>query len=192
MSYNNFTKFPVALAKSSSAVNQINLAVNKITEFPEGSFTGPNSFMFESIDMTANQVTELPTEMIGKNLPYLYGVDFSYNQLSSFPWNLLNCPTLTVLILRCQRDTNGNRCFSQWPTNVGNHAALRGLYLGSNNLGLVNENLSFMIFHLDISDNPNITFYASSICYYSRNGMYNLYYDRSQDIRDCAALDLDK
>ncbi len=191
LSNNKFTKFPKALAASKSAVSTINLAANLITEIPEGSFTGENSALFLSIDLTANMLTELPAEVNGKNLPFLYGVDLSHNRFAAFPWGLLNCQGLTVLILRTQRDENGNRCLREWPKNIANHAALRGLYLGSNNLGLINENLSFMIFHLDISDNPNITFYAGSICAYIRAGAYNLYYDRTQDIRDCSALSLD-
>ena len=189
---NKLTTFPVALATSKSAIGQINLAANQIAEIPEGAFTGENSFMFESIDLTANLLTEIPAELNGKNLPFLYGVDLSHNRLASFPWNFLNCQGLTVLIVRSQRDANGNRCLTEWPNNIGNHSALRGLYVGSNNIGLVNENLSFLIFHLDISDNPNITFYAGSICSYIRNGAFNLYYDRTQDIRDCSALNLDR
>ena len=189
---NKLTTFPVALAKSRSAIGQINLAANLISEIPEGAFTGENSFMFESIDLTANLLTEIPAELNGKNLPFLYGVDLSHNRLASFPWNFFNCPGPTVLSGRSQRDANGNRCLTEWPSNIGNHSALRGLYLGSNNIGLVNENLSFLIFHLDISDNPNITFYASSICSYIRNGAFNLYYDRTQDIRDCSVLNLDR
>ena len=189
---NKLTTFPVALATSKSAIGQINLAANQIAEIPEGAFTGENSFMFESIDLTANLLTEIPAELNGKNLPFLYGVDLSHNRLASFPWNFLNCQGLTVLIVRSQRDANVNRCLTEWPNNIGNHSALRGLYVGSNNIGLVNENLSFLIFHLDISDNPNITFYAGSICSYIRNGAFNLYYDRTQDIRDCSALNLDR
>ena len=51
---NKLTTFPVALAKSRSAIGQINLAANLISEIPEGAFTGENSFMFASIDLTAN------------------------------------------------------------------------------------------------------------------------------------------
>ncbi len=192
LSGNKFTKYPSLLWTSGSSIGQINLAVNQISEFPDDSFTGPNVFTIESIDLTSNLITKLPHDLNGKNAPFLYGMDLSCNQLSAFPWDMMSISGLTVLILRTQRDANGNRCYSEFPKNVGNHIGLRGLYLGSNDLGVVNEQLSNMIFHMDISDNPNITFYAGSICYYIRNNMYNLYYDRSQDIRDCSALVLDK
>ena len=189
---NKLTTFPVALATSKSAIGQINLAANQIAEIPEGAFTGENSFMFESIDLTANLLTEIPAELNGKNLPFLYGVDLSHNRLASFPWNFLNCQGLTVLIVRSQRDANGNRCLTEWPSNIGNQPALRGFDLGSNISVLVNDTFIFLFFYLVFLYNPNITFYAGSICSYIRNGAFNLYYDRTQDIRDCSALNLDR
>ena len=45
-----------------------------------------------------------------------------------------------------------------------------------------------MIYYLDISDNPNIVFDATDICYNWMAGSYFLLYDKTQDIRNCEAM----
>jgi hypothetical protein len=59
------------------------------------------------------------------------------------------------------------------------------LYLGSNDLGRIDDTISTLIYYLDISDNPNIIFDASDICYAWRVGAYILIYDKTQQIRNC-------
>ena len=49
----------------------------------------------------------------------------------------------------------------------------------------IEDTISYLIYHLDISDNPNITFDASAICYYWQQGVYNLIYDKTQNILNC-------
>ena len=58
-------------------------------------------------------------------------------------------------------------------------------YIGSNDLRKIEDTISYLIYHLDISDNPNITFDASAICYYWQQGVYNLIYDKTQNILNC-------
>ena len=84
-----------------------------------------------------------------------------------------------------RRDDNGERCLTEWPTGVYNHVGLRGLYLGSNDIRVVNDRISSLCYYLDISDNPNIVFDASDICYYWQVGMYYLIYDKTQEIIGC-------
>ena len=43
---------------------------------------------------------------------------------------------------------------------------------------------------LDIQDNPNISIDLTSVCPYIENGLYKLFYDKTQDIRGCDALDI--
>ena len=50
---------------------------------------------------------------------------------------------------------------------------------------MAHDTISHLIYHLDISDNPNITFDASAICYYWQQGAYNLIYDKTQNILNC-------
>ena len=93
--------------------------------------------------------------------------------------------------MRAQRDAQGNRCLSEWPTGIYKHKGLRGLYLGSNDLGKVDDTISTLIYFLDISDNPNIVFDASDICAAYANRVYYLIYDKSQEIRNCEYIELD-
>ena len=71
------------------------------------------------------------------------------------------------------------------PLGLYQHTGLRGFYIGSNDLRKIEDTISYLIYHLDISDNPNITFDASAICYYWQQGVYNLIYDKTQNILNC-------
>lgn len=181
----NLGKYPVALAKSNSLVSYIILRACGLTEIPDGSFTYRNSVDLVSLDLSYNYLTKLPREMHAGNMPYLYGVDVSFNRFSKFPTQPLDCSDLTVYAVRSQRDADGNRCLKEWPTGLFNHKGLRGFYIGSNNLGAINDTISTLIYYLEISDNPNIIFDAKDICYAWMNGAYILIYDKTQNIINC-------
>ena len=179
------TKYPVELAKSNSTVAYVNLRGCNIDEIPEGSFEYENSIYLTSLDLSYNDLDDLPWEMHAGNLPYLYGVELSFNKFSKFPWEPLDSQYLTVFAIRSQRNDAGERCLSEWPTGLYNHRGLRGFYIGSNNLGKIEDTISTLIYYLDISDNPEIIFDASDICYAYQAGAYILIYDKTQDIRNC-------
>ena len=182
------TKYPKCLAESNSTVAYVSLRGCSVNEIPEGSFTYENSAGLMSLDLSYNDLNDLPREMHAGNLPYLYGVDVSFNRFASFPWEPLDSFYLTVLAVRGQRNERGERCLSEWPTGIYNHTGLRALYMGSNNLGKINDTISYLIYVLDISDNPNIIFDASDICSAISAGMYTLIYDQTQEIRNCDIL----
>ena len=185
---NPITKYPKALAASNSLVESINLRGCQIDEIPEGSFTkGENTSATISFDLSYNKLSKFPEEFRAHNLAYLYGLDISYNQFDAFPWEPLNCSSLTVFALRGQRK-NGARCLREWPTGIGEHYGLRGFFIGSNDLRVVNDDISYLIYQLDISDNPSITFDASDICAYWQAGLYTLIYDKTQNITGCDAM----
>ena len=181
----NLGKYPIALAKTNSLVSYIILRACGLTEVPSGSFTYRNSVDLVSLDLSYNKLTKLPKEMHAGNMPYLYGVDLSFNRFKEVPFEPLDASGLTVLAVRSQRNADGERCLDKWPTGIGDHRGLRGLYLGSNNIGRVEDNISYLIYYLDISDNPNIVFDATDICYWWMNGAYVLIYDKTQNIRNC-------
>ena len=182
------TKYPVEFAKSNSKVMFMNLRGCNLDEIPEGSFTYENSIYLTSLDLSYNDLSDLPWEMHAGNLPYLYGVELSFNKFKSFPWEPLDSQYLTVFALRAQRDDEGKRCLSEWPTGIYQHRGLRGLYLGSNNFGKIQDTISTICYYLDISDNPNIVFDASDICYAIQQGAYILIYDKTQNILNCDIL----
>jgi Leucine-rich repeat (LRR) protein len=180
-----FTKYPIEIAKSNSKIMNINFRGCNIDEVPSGAFEYENSIYLQSLDLSYNDLDDLPWDMHAGNMPYLYGVELSYNKFSSFPWEPLDSQYLTVFAIRGQRNDNGERCLSEWPTGLYNHRGLRGFYIGSNNLGKIEDTISTLIYYLDISDNPEIVFDASDICYAHQVGAYYLIYDKTQDIRNC-------
>ena len=182
------TKYPIEFAKSNSKVMFMNLRGCNLEEIPEGCFEYENSIYLTSLDLSYNDLTDLPWDMHAGNLPYLYGVELSFNKFKSFPWEPLDSQYLTVFALRSQRDDEGKRCLSEWPTGIYQHRGLRGLYLGSNNFGKIQDTISTICYYLDISDNPNIVFDASDICYAIQQGAYILIYDKTQNILNCDIL----
>lgn len=181
----NMKRYPAALWKAGSLVSYIILRACGLEEFPKGSFEGKEIINLVSLDLSYNNLTDLPWEMNAGNVPYLYGVDLSFNSFSKFPYEPLDASGLTVLSVRSQRDSEGRRCLREWPTGIYQHVGLRGLYLGSNDLREVNDTISTLCYYLDISDNPNIIFDASDICYAWQAGAYLLYYDKTQNIKNC-------
>ena len=182
------TKYPKVLATTNSTVAYIILRGCNIDEIPQGSFEYKNSIYLSSLDLSYNNLKDLPREMHAVNLPYLYGVELSFNNFEHFPFEPLDSSYLTVFAIRSQRNAAGERCLREWPQGVFNHKGLRGLYLGSNDLRKIEDTISTLIYYLDISDNPNIIFDASDICYAWQVGAYILIYDKSQTILNCDAM----
>ena len=182
------TKYPLALAKTNSTVAYIILRGCSINEIPKGSFEYENSIYMTSIDLSYNKLKDLPREVHAVNLPYLYGVELSFNCFEHFPFEPLDSFYLTVFGIRSQRNEKGERCLKEWPQGIFNHTGLRALYIGSNDLRKIDDTISTLIYYLDISDNPNIIFDASDICYAWQSGVYFLIYDKSQTILNCDAM----
>ncbi len=185
---NPITKFPKILAETNSQVAYIILRGCQVDEIPEGSFDGKYSNYMVSFDLSYNKLKDLPKDFAADKLPYLYGLDISYNSFASFPWEPLNCATLTIMAIRCQRNDEGERCLREWPEGLYQHIGLRAFYIGSNDIRKVNDTISYLIYYLDIADNPNITFDASDICYYWQAGAFSLMYDKTQNIIGCEEM----
>ena len=183
-----FTEYPIELARSNSKILNINFRGCNISRIPDGAFNYSNAMYLSSFDLSYNDLSSFPRDMNATNMPYLYGIELSYNRFSSFPWEPLDSQYLTVYAIRGQRDENGERCLSEWPVGIYQHRGLRGFYIGSNNLGKIEDTISTLIYYLDISDNPEIIFDASDICYAYAQGAYILIYDKTQDIRNCDYL----
>lgn len=185
LAQNPMTKYPKAFAESNSSIAYIVLRGCQIEEIPEGALTYERSAVMTSMDLSYNNLKDLPWEFHAGNMPYFYGLDISFNNFSEFPYEPLDCPGLTVFAVRSQRDASGARSLKEWPTGIYRHTGLRGLYLGSNDLRVVEDTISTLIYFLDISDNPNIVFDASDICYAWQAGAYILLYDKTQQILNC-------
>lgn len=190
---NALKTFPKDLFTAGSPLTVLNLSGNQIEEITNDDIKGEKTYMMTSLDLSNNRLKKLPDDMNGTYMPHLYGIDISGNQFSAFPWGLANISYLNTLIMRNQRDDDGNRVYKEWPTSIGNHKGLRALLLGGNDIGKVpeTERLSYLINTLDVSDNPSIVLNVSSVCPYIKAGMYLLIYDTTQDIRGCDYLTLE-
>ena len=185
VSMNPLKKYPKAFADSNSLFEYIVASACQIEEIPEGCFSHKNAINHMSFDLSYNRLKKLPKDFHAGNMPYLYGMDLSFNRFEAFPYYPLDAAGLTVLAVRSQRNEKGERCLREWPQGIYQHVGLRGLYLGSNDLRTVDDTISTLCYYLDISDNPNIVFDASDICYAWQVGAYILFYDKTQKILNC-------
>ncbi|MBE6195051.1 MAG: DUF4458 domain-containing protein [Rikenellaceae bacterium] len=188
LSLNPLKRYPKAFADSNSLFEYIVVSACQIEEIEEGCFSHDNAVNHFSFDFSYNRLKKLPKDFHAGNMPYLYGVDLSFNRFENFPYNPLDAEGLTVLAVRSQRNEKGERCLREWPQGIYQHKGLRGLYLGSNDLRVIDDTISTLCYYLDISDNPNIVFDASDICYAWQSGAYILMYDKTQKILNCDAM----
>ena len=180
--------YPVMFRDTDSKIAYLNMRGCGMTEIPDSAFVYDNSVYLTSFDLSYNRLSDIPSDFHAGNIPYLYGLDLSYNSFSIFPYEQFDMRGLTVFAIRGQKDAKGNRCLTTWPEGVYQHTGLRGLYLGSNDIGVVNDVISTLCYYLDISDNPNIVFDASDICYAWQAGAYILLYDKTQTILNCPQM----
>ena len=188
LSNNPITTYPVEFAESGSKINFVNLRGCRLNNIPKEAFEGKNSHYLVSLDLSYNDLDDLPSSFTAVNMPYFYGLELSYNKFSKFPYEPLDCSGLTVFGIRAQRNDAGERCLSEWPEGIYQHTGLRGFYIGSNNLGKIDDTISPLCYYLEVSDNPNIILDASTVCYEYSIGAYYLIYDKTQDIRGCAIM----
>ena len=192
ITHNNLETFPGILFEKGSPMNQLILAGNGMKEIPEGSLKGEKTYLLEALDLSNNYLSELPDDFYARTLPYLYGLDLSYNRFSSFPTKPLSISTLNRFFIRYQRDENGNRTLKEWPTGLYTCPSMAIFLIGGNDLRKIEDTISPYIMYFEIADNPNISIDLSSVCDYIYAGYYTLIYDKTQDIRGCDALDLEK
>lgn len=189
---NRLEVFPGVLFKSASPITQLILAGNGMKEIPEGSLQGDNAFLLQALDLSYNYLSELPDDFYARTLPYLAGMDLSYNRFSSFPTKPLSISTMSRFFIRYQRDENGNRSLKEWPTGLYTCPSMAVFCIGGNDLRKIDDYISPYIMYFEIADNPNISIDLSTVCDYIYAGYYTLLYDKTQDIRGCDALELEK
>lgn len=187
ISYNKLKELPVQLfGTSSSSISYLKIEGNGMEKISKEAIEGKYTYRTTTISMAYNKLKSLPDEFDSLTFPYLSGIDMSYNRFDYFPYTAVNNQYLSVFIFRHQRDADGDRCMRTWPAGIGQAlAGLRALYLGSNDIRVVTDELSYMIYNLDIQDNPNISIDVSAVCSYIKSGWFNLMYSPGQDIRGC-------
>lgn len=187
ISYNKLKELPVQLfGTSGSSISYLKIDGNGMEKISKEAIEGKYTYRTTTISMAYNKLKSLPDEFDSLTFPYLSGIDMSYNRFDYFPYTAVNNQYLSVFIFRHQRDADGDRCMRTWPAGIGQAlAGLRALYLGSNDIRVVTDELSYMIYNLDIQDNPNISIDVSAVCSYIKSGWFNLMYSPGQDIRGC-------
>lgn len=188
LSNNRLKTFPKELFKTNSPIYYLILAGNEIEKINHGDLEGKNAYMLEALDLTYNKLSELSDDFYAVRLPYLTGLDISYNRFSEFPYQPLSISSLQRYFIRYQRDENGNRCLKEWPTGLYKHASLVFFCMGGNDLRKIDDTISPYIQLFEIKDNPNISIDLSGVCNYIQAGYYTLIYDKTQDIRGCSVL----
>lgn len=191
LSNNRLATFPSVLFKKNSPITYLVLAGNGMKEIPDGSMKGENAYMLEALDLSYNKLTRLSDDFYAVRLPYLTGIDLSYNCFNRFPTAPLSISSLQRYIIRHQRDEEGNRTLREWPTGLYRCPSLAFFLIGSNDLRKIEDTLSPYIYYFEIADNPNISIDMTSLCPYIEAGAYMLIYDKTQDIRGCEALGIE-
>ena len=104
----------------------------------------------------------------------------------------MNCSELKAFAIRYQRNEKGERTLRDWPVGIMQCPSLIQLQIGSNDIRKVDETITPYVWILDIKDNPNISIDLSGACSAIQNGMYLLFYDKTQDIRGCDILGIER
>lgn len=191
LSYNKIEKFPSELFTAGSPITSIDLSGNQMRTIPKGSIKGKNAYLLQVIDLRFNKLTSLSDDFRSTTLPYITNMDVSYNCFSEVPTQPLNSANLRAFAINHQRDANDNRCLRTWPTGITSCPSLIQFQIGSNDIRKVEEKLTYHLYIVNIKDNPNISIDVTSVCPYIKAGAYMLFYDKTQDIRGCDALNLE-
>ena len=198
LSNNKLVKFPKELFEAESPIATLNLSGNGITKIEEGDIVNnraggrnKNANLLTSIDLRFNKLSSLPDDFRATGIPYLKGFDISYNCFSKVPEQPLNCSELEAIGVRHQRDAKGRRILRDWPVGITECPSLLQLQIGSNDIRKVDEEMTPLLWIVEVKDNPNITMDVTSVCSYINAGMWLLIYDKTQDIRGCDALGIE-
>ena len=190
LSNNRLETFPGILFKKESPLTYLVLAGNGMKHIPNGSIENKYAYRLQALDLSYNKLTKLSDDFYALTMPYLTGIDLSYNSFSEFPTAPLSISSLQQFHIRHQRDEQGNRCLREWPTGLYTCPSMFYFTIGSNDLRKIEDTISPYIRIFEIKDNPNITIDLSEVCDYIAAGYYMLIYDKTQDIRGCDILDL--
>jgi len=192
LSNNRIRVFPKQLFSTGSPIVTLNLMGNELEEIEEGDLQGENTYQINSIDLRFNKLSSLPEDFRATTLPYLTGFDISYNRCAKVPTNVLNCAELRAFGIRHQRDEKGNRILRDWPTGITKCPSLLQLQIGANDIRKVDETMTSKLYIVEVKDNPNISLDVTPVCSLIRAGMWLLIYDKTQDIRGCDALGIER
>ncbi len=179
-------EFPREFADTKSEINYLVVANNNIDTIHNAALK--NFHSLQALDCAGNYLKSIPSGFNTENLPYLSGVEFSFNQFREFPDNVLQPARISQLLMgsqgyfRDEAQTKWIRTMTEWPAYLHEHTGLVIVDFSGNDFRTVStfpSNLN----SLDVSNNPNLKMTVpASIVYRIQNGLFGLTFDEDQDI----------
>lgn len=178
---NKFTKLPEEFSKTKSVVNFLRVSNNEIDSVSPGAIEDFRSL--QALEMMGNRLKYMPSEFSVEKLPYLTGIDLSYNQFARFPYSILYCNLAELRISNQYDRATGKKTLKEWPDNVDKQPTLRVLDIHGNDVRNV-RNFPILLNYLDIHDNPNISITVPEVILYRlMTGQFKFLFDKEQDIK---------
>lgn len=189
LSYNKLKEFPVEVLnreQGNSKLSFFQLRGNEMKTVSAEAFDGDYARYITSIDVAYNRISEWPRGVFSVHkMPMINGLDFSNNAFAAFPRDIANLPYLEVFLFRGQTNDAGYPCMREWPDGLFGHPSLKALYIGNNDIGKVTDhNLGKIRYSFEISGNYNISIDLSPLADKIRRGEVGVMFDRGiQDVR---------
>lgn len=180
-------EFPREFSDTKSEINYFVISANNIDTIKNAALK--NMTYLQALDCSGNNLTDIPSGFNSENLPYLTGVEFSYNRFNDFPTNILNVSSMTQLLLSSQgyfkdpeTEKKWVRSMITWPENLHRHSSLKQVDFSGNDFRSV-TNFPTNLNSLNVTDNPNLQMTVpTQIVYLINTGYFLLYYDEDQNI----------
>lgn len=191
---NRFTGgIPAAFATSEpiSEIQSLSMKSNQLDSLGWQGMKGMYSLV--AIDFESNNIkviTKKPDFYMGREAPYLNGVNLNYNSFKEFPEMLFNSLGINQFWFEGQYDrTTGDKTFRTWPDGIETYMGLRVLKMAGNDIRKVKTFPSLLNF-LTIEDNPNIDMVIDdATCARIVANMFYFTYDKTQEyITGCPEL----
>ena len=187
--------FPDALANTKSKVSYLIMDQCELDTLPNSAFK--NMTVLEALQIKGNRLKNFPEVFNVEEIPYLSGLDISYNAFRSLPIQPLYIHNLNKLFMASQHDVDRKgksyRCMTDFVSGLNKHPALKYLDVSGNDIQRISSgDFPGGLFGFNIKDNPNIEVSVSSVaCNYIGLGYYSFLYDATQNIQGCAYIELE-
>lgn len=189
--------FPAAFSLSKSDISQYNLSYNELDSIGAKGLLGLS--FTTALDLSSNKIETAPTLeqiLIGQEMPFLTGIDLSYNAFTEFPTTLFNGYGITTFFFSSQFGrVDGDvtyPCFSKWPDGIEQYAGLLVLKMDYNDIRQIRI-FPAKLNYLNIVGNDNLSVtIPTDVCTRLINGTFGMEYETSQKgITGCPALGIE-
>ncbi|MGL5786089.1 MAG: leucine-rich repeat domain-containing protein, partial [Bacteroidales bacterium] len=178
---NKLTSLPEEFSKTTSIVNFLRVSNNLIDTISDASIADFKTL--KALEMKGNNLKYVTGAFNVETLPYLTGLDLSYNNFSRFPYSVLYCQLAELRISNQFDPATGKRSLKEWPDGVDKQPTLRVLDVHGNDMRSV-LNFPVLLNYLDIHDNPNMSITVPEVILYRiMTGQFKFLFDENQDIK---------